>query len=278
MPTQTFAFGYTTGQTLTAKLFAVNGDEVIATASAVAELDEAKGRYLAQFEDVAAGRYRMVIYLGEIGVSSELYTLTETDAVFSPWSEYEPQVAKGLYRLTVSVVDAVEDTVPGAIVQIVGVAGTTRTTGTAGESLIDLDPGPYTLRVTVPAGYESVPDRTIEIIDEDIAEVIELVSTVFLPSEAAPYCMTRFAVQDQFTETAEGTLIDVEFVRFLPGATRTAVVISPSEPLVTGAEGYVDRKLNRLAEYSAKYAVPGKVPKSLRFTTPDAGSYEVVEP
>lgn len=186
--------------------------------------------------------------------------------------------SSGQYRLTVEVTDEHDDAVPGVTVQILGVAGTTRETRTDGHVLIDLDPETYTLRVTVPAGYESVPDRTIEIIDEDVAEVIELVSTVFLPSEAAPYCMTRFAVQDQFTETAEGTLIDVEFVRFLPGATRTAVVISPSEPLVTGAEGYVDRKLNRLAEYSAKYAVPGKLPKSLRFTTPDAGSYEVVEP
>ena len=90
MATQSLAFGYTTGQTLTAQLFGVGSDTVAATASSVTEATNRKGRYVAAFTDVAAGDYLLVYFLGGSGAGSEKYTLTLTTATFEPWAEYKP--------------------------------------------------------------------------------------------------------------------------------------------------------------------------------------------
>lgn len=87
MATQSLEFGYTTGQTLTAKLFAIGSDTLVATANTVTEATNRKGRYVAAYTDVAAGDYLQVVYIGSDGVSSECYTLTFTTATFTPWSE-----------------------------------------------------------------------------------------------------------------------------------------------------------------------------------------------
>ena len=90
MATQSLAFGYTTGQTLTAQLFVIGSDTVAATASSVTEATIRKGRYVAVFTDVAAGDYLLVYFLGGSGAGSEKYTLTLTTATFEPWAELKP--------------------------------------------------------------------------------------------------------------------------------------------------------------------------------------------
>jgi len=87
MTTQLLEYGYTTGQTMTAQLFAIGSDAVVQTASAVVEATNRKGRYLATFTSVPAGRYLMVYSIGGIGVGSEIYSLTLTAATFQPESE-----------------------------------------------------------------------------------------------------------------------------------------------------------------------------------------------
>lgn len=87
MATQSLEFGYTTGQTLTAKLFARGSDTVVATATSVTEATNRTGRYVAAFTDAPAADYLLVVYLGGSGAASEYYTLTLTTATFYPWSE-----------------------------------------------------------------------------------------------------------------------------------------------------------------------------------------------
>ena len=87
MATQSLEFGYTTGQTLTAQLFAVGSDTVVATADSVTEAANREGRYVAAFEDVPAGEYLLVYFLGGIGSGSERYVLSLTTATFQPIAE-----------------------------------------------------------------------------------------------------------------------------------------------------------------------------------------------
>jgi hypothetical protein len=89
--TQSLPFPYTTGQTLTAKLFDADGvsDTVRATADSVTEATNRKGFYVASFTDVPAGDYILIPFLSgtAVGVypdSSSVYRLTLTDGTFIP--------------------------------------------------------------------------------------------------------------------------------------------------------------------------------------------------
>lgn len=84
MATQTLEFGYTTDQTLTAKLFAKGSDVVVQTASSVIESVERLNIYNAVVTDAPAGTYLLNIYLDGIGVSSEIYILTLETKTFYP--------------------------------------------------------------------------------------------------------------------------------------------------------------------------------------------------
>lgn len=92
MTTHILNFGYTTGQSLTAQLFAIGSDTVASTASSVAEATNRKGRYTATFSDIAAGSYLMVYFIGDTAVGSELYTSAADGESLLPWSEYLPPV------------------------------------------------------------------------------------------------------------------------------------------------------------------------------------------
>jgi hypothetical protein len=81
---QSLEFGYATGQTLTAKLFASGNDTVVATASSVTEATNRKGRYVAAFTDAPAADYLLVYFIGSSGVGYEYYRLTLATATFQP--------------------------------------------------------------------------------------------------------------------------------------------------------------------------------------------------
>ncbi|MEO9590394.1 hypothetical protein [Rhodopirellula bahusiensis] len=88
MATQTLEFGYTTGQTLTAKQFAPKSDTVVATADSVTEATNRQSIYLAAFTDVPAGDYTMVVFLSGTAVwyleGDKVYRLTLETATFLP--------------------------------------------------------------------------------------------------------------------------------------------------------------------------------------------------
>ncbi len=75
MTTHTVPFHYTTGQTLTAKIFTA-ADALEDEASSVTEATNRKQRYVATFEDVAAGDYMMVYYIAGTPVGYELVRFT----------------------------------------------------------------------------------------------------------------------------------------------------------------------------------------------------------
>jgi hypothetical protein len=126
---------------------------------------------------------------GEINVQIDVEALAEEIA--------EALTSSGLYRLTIEAVDANLDAVPGVKLQILGVAGTTRTTGSDGKTTIDLDPQNYTLRIVAPAGYEPIADRTIQIVASDLTEQIELVSLFPEINPQPGTCALTILVADQ---------------------------------------------------------------------------------
>jgi hypothetical protein len=126
---------------------------------------------------------------GEINVEIDVEALAEEIA--------EALTSSGLYRLTIETVDANLDAVPGVKLQILGVAGTTRTTGSDGKATIDLDPENYTLRVIPPASYEPVADRPIQITTSDRTERIELVALIPSITPQPGSCALTILVADQ---------------------------------------------------------------------------------
>lgn len=93
MTTHILNFGYTTGQSLTAQLFEIDSDTVVATAASVTEATNRKGRYAATFSDVDAGDYLMVYFIDGSAAGSEFFTLAGTDGEsVLPWSERYAQV------------------------------------------------------------------------------------------------------------------------------------------------------------------------------------------
>lgn len=83
MTTQTVEGRFATGQTLTAKLFNVTGDTLVATADTVTERTNRLGVYACAFGEasvIAAGLYELVLYASGVPVSWQTVPLTGTDA------------------------------------------------------------------------------------------------------------------------------------------------------------------------------------------------------
>lgn len=83
-------FGYTTGQTLTAQLFAIGGNTILATAASVTEKTNAKSRYTAVFNpNPANGDYLLIVFLAGNAVTAENYTINAS-TTSQPWREANP--------------------------------------------------------------------------------------------------------------------------------------------------------------------------------------------
>lgn len=90
MATSKFQFGYTSGQTLTAKLFAVGGDSVLFTTTSLAESPASSGLYLATFTEASAlnGAYRAIVFSGTTGVASYEVEFSGVDSETVQASEF----------------------------------------------------------------------------------------------------------------------------------------------------------------------------------------------
>lgn len=87
MVTQTLEFNATTGLAITAKLFALGSDTVVASVVATEKTND-KGRYEAEFTNVASGEYRLNCFVGSVGgYANEIYDLTLSTDTFFPRSE-----------------------------------------------------------------------------------------------------------------------------------------------------------------------------------------------
>ena len=94
---------------------------------------------------------------------------------------------------------------------------------------------------------------------------------------AAPACNVVLPVIDQYLAPAAEVLVCIEFLSFLPNATKTAVIVNHPPSLLSDANGQVEVTLARLAKYRATYQVRNESPKRVEFSTPNAGSFIVVE-
>lgn len=86
MATQTVEFQAVTGQSVTAKLFAVGSDTQVASVSAT-EATNRKGTYSAAYTDVVAGTYDLIAFIATTPVARWQVVLTLTTATFQA---YEP--------------------------------------------------------------------------------------------------------------------------------------------------------------------------------------------
>jgi hypothetical protein len=85
--TQTLLFNAGTGLTIACKLFGLNSDTVVATATAVERTND-KNRYAVAFTDIPAGAYRLNGFVSNVGgFANEVYDLTLSTATFYPRSE-----------------------------------------------------------------------------------------------------------------------------------------------------------------------------------------------
>jgi len=85
--TQTLLLNAGTGLTIVCKLFGLNSDTVVATATAVERTND-KNRYAVAFTDIPAGAYRLNGFVSNVGgFANEVYDLTLSTATFYPRSE-----------------------------------------------------------------------------------------------------------------------------------------------------------------------------------------------
>ena len=103
MATQTVEFQAVTGQSVTAKLFAVGSDTQVASVSAT-EATNRKGTYSAAYTDVAAGTYDLIAFVATTPVARWQVVLTLTTATFQA---YEP-----IYTADISAIKAKTDNLP----------------------------------------------------------------------------------------------------------------------------------------------------------------------
>jgi len=106
MATQTIEFIAASGLTLTAKLFAINSDAVVQTASSVAEATNRKSVYEAVFTDVAAGTYQLIAYSGANSVALWEVDLTLSTATFRAYDPINPKAIRVAIGLNTNNLDS----------------------------------------------------------------------------------------------------------------------------------------------------------------------------
>jgi hypothetical protein len=220
MATQSLEFAYTQGQTLTARLFAIGSDTVVATAGSVTQATNRKNRYIAAFEDVPAGRYLLIYSVGSVDAGSEIYELTLATATFQPESEGGGGLA-GDYNLTVTVTDA-DDSAPieNATVTLsrTGERGA-ELTNVNGVAVVGLDAATWSWIVRA-AGYESATGTVV--VSGDQALSVELDGIVVeTPSNPDSSVLTVLCL-DELGDPEPGVDIDIRIVTVPSGDTNIA--------------------------------------------------------
>jgi hypothetical protein len=105
MAVQTIEFIAAGGLSLSAKLFAINSDVVLDTASAVTEATNRKSVYNAVFTDVPAGTYQLIAFSGVNSVALWEVNLTLTTATFRAYDPVNPSSIRSAVGLSSSNLD-----------------------------------------------------------------------------------------------------------------------------------------------------------------------------
>jgi hypothetical protein len=116
MATQTIEFIAASGLTLTVKLFAVNSDTVVQTASSVTEATNRKSVYNAVFTDVPAGTYQIIAYSGANSVALWEVDLTLSTATFRAYDPINPKAIRLAIGLNTNNLDSQLQTINNNVV------------------------------------------------------------------------------------------------------------------------------------------------------------------
>jgi hypothetical protein len=175
----------------------------------------------------------------------------------------------GAHRLTITTTDD-GDALAGVRLQIVGVSGTSRTSGTAGPAIIDLDAGSYTLRVTPPQGFAPVADIAIDDLDANLSIPIALVRTTIDPPAAGNICRVTLRVADESDSPWVAMPVFATLVSG-PGVGST-LHANRGEPVLTDADGIatLDRLQGQVYDITAQR--PDGVEVTIRRQLPAAAN------
>jgi len=182
--------------------------------------------------------------------------------------------SSGPYRLTISALDGV-DLVPGVGLSIVGVSGTSRTTGTAGPVSIDLAAGEYLVRVSVPFGFAPVADVPVELPgpDDDVELSIDLESLTVTPPTAGNVCRVTLRVADE----SDAPWIDLPVFATLVSGPGVGLTLHANrgEPVLTDADGIatLDRLQGQVYDITAQR--PDGVEITIRRQLPNAANADL---
>lgn len=210
MAIQTVEFAYTTGQTLTVKLFALGSDTIVDTASATEAINR-KSIYTADFTDVAAGTYRVVIFKSTNGVATGFVTLSASADVYE-LSDTIPETLSGANVITITVQDGDSTAITGANVRLS--TSTTlideKTTNASGVAVLGANDNTYTLIVTA-AGYNSSTNTSFTVSGNTSSTITLTENSISTPS-APGLCTVAFTVLLNGTAvenaTVSATLMD----------------------------------------------------------------------
>jgi hypothetical protein len=161
--------------------------------------------------------------------------------------------------------------VSGVRMSLVGVAGKTDTTGTDGVAVIKADDDTFTLRVTVPAGYEDVADSVVTINGADSTATVTLVATTTPAPPSPDACVLSVYVRNQATEPFPGVTVTGRFPRgwsVADGAMNINEVVTGT----TDANGLAQLVLLRDQDYDLSFSRANGTIAKIRITTPDAAT------
>lgn len=141
--------------------------------------------------------------------------------------------------------------VPNVQMSLVGVAGKVDTTGSDGVAQINTDDGTYTLRVSVPFGYEAIADSSITINGADSTAIVTLVATtVDAPTNPAKSALQVLCV-DEDGEPEAGVAVDIRIVKVPSGSVNIAFK-GTKQTATSGVDGVAEFEAYKGGTYQYK--------------------------
>jgi len=247
MATQTVEFAYTTGQTLTVKLFALGSDTVVDTASAT-EATNRKSIYTADFTDVSAGTYRVIIFVGSNGVGNGFVTLANSTDTYEV-SDSIPETLSGANVVTITVQDSsTSDPITGAVVRLSTTTNLVdqKTSNSSGVVLLGANDNTYTLTVTA-NGYNSSVNTSFTV-SGNTSSTVSLTENAISTPSAPGLCTVGFTVLLNGTAvenaTVSATLIDQN------STTDGNILSLQTTSATTDSNGSAELELVQLGEFT----------------------------
>ena len=218
--------------------------------------------------------------LGEIQAQTDTITPVDLTPVSNQLDEIETTLgdiqaktdtieppSTGPHRLTITATDD-GDQLAGALVRILGVAGTLRTTEADAPSLIDLGPGDYTIRITPPALFDAPNDIPVTLPGPsgDVSIAIPLTRAAIIPPAAGNLCAVAVRIADPSDTPVASATVRAYLVT---GPLLDDTIHTGKTTDTTNAAGLATLHLLRSQTYEIEAQIGGTL-TTIRRTIPDA--------